>query len=66
MRRSALGAGGALVAPAAARPPAAAAEPAAEGAGPAVVGNCPECRGELIMMDGCPTCYAGCGWSKCG
>ena len=42
------------------------AESAAEGAGPAVVGNCPECRGELIMMDGCPTCYAGCGWSKCG
>ncbi|BCB06237.1 hypothetical protein HHSLTHF2_01270 [Vreelandella venusta] len=37
-----------------------------EGSGPAVVGNCPECRGELIMMDGCPTCYAGCGWSKCG
>lgn len=36
------------------------------GAGPAVVGHCPECRGELIMMDGCPTCYAGCGWSKCG
>ncbi|GAB2713625.1 ribonucleoside-diphosphate reductase [Halomonas garicola] len=35
-------------------------------AGPAVVGHCPECRGELIMMDGCPTCYAGCGWSKCG
>ncbi|ALM54222.1 hypothetical protein [Halomonas huangheensis] len=34
--------------------------------GPATVGNCPECRGELIMMDGCPTCYAGCGWSKCG
>ncbi|MCO7247774.1 ribonucleoside-diphosphate reductase [Halomonas sp. Mc5H-6] len=34
--------------------------------GPAVVGHCPECRGELIMMDGCPTCYAGCGWSKCG
>lgn len=33
---------------------------------PASVGNCPECRGELIMMDGCPTCYAGCGWSKCG
>ncbi|HAV44470.1 MAG TPA: ribonucleoside-diphosphate reductase, partial [Halomonas sp.] len=27
---------------------------------------CPECRGDLIMMDGCPTCYAGCGWSKCG
>ncbi|WNK19981.1 ribonucleoside-diphosphate reductase [Halomonas piscis] len=38
----------------------------AEAAGPAVVGHCPECRGELIMMDGCPTCYAGCGWSKCG
>ncbi|MGM0614056.1 MAG: ribonucleoside-diphosphate reductase [Pseudomonadota bacterium] len=37
-----------------------------EGSGPAVVGHCPECRGELIMMDGCPTCYAGCGWSKCG
>lgn len=34
--------------------------------GPAIVGHCPECRGELIMMDGCPTCYAGCGWSKCG
>ncbi|GAA3905131.1 hypothetical protein GCM10022228_14170 [Halomonas cibimaris] len=39
---------------------------AAPAAGPAVVGHCPECRGELIMMDGCPTCYAGCGWSKCG
>lgn len=37
-----------------------------EGSSPATVGNCPECRGELIMMDGCPTCYAGCGWSKCG
>ncbi len=37
-----------------------------ESSGPASVGNCPECRGELIMMDGCPTCYAGCGWSKCG
>jgi len=37
-----------------------------EGDGPTVVGHCPECRGELIMMDGCPTCYAGCGWSKCG
>ena len=37
-----------------------------EGSGPATVGHCPECRGELIMMDGCPTCYAGCGWSKCG
>jgi|GEM_PF-358333 len=41
-------------------------EDTAQGAGPAVVGHCPECRGELIMMDGCPTCYAGCGWSKCG
>ncbi|MEG3079965.1 ribonucleoside-diphosphate reductase [Halomonas sp. 5021] len=37
-----------------------------QASGPAVVGHCPECRGELIMMDGCPTCYAGCGWSKCG
>lgn len=37
-----------------------------QSAGPAVIGHCPECRGELIMMDGCPTCYAGCGWSKCG
>ncbi|EPC00838.1 ribonucleoside-diphosphate reductase [Litchfieldella anticariensis FP35 = DSM 16096] len=36
------------------------------GDGPTVVGQCPECRGDLIMMDGCPTCYAGCGWSKCG
>jgi len=36
------------------------------GGRPTVVGHCPECRGELIMMDGCPTCYAGCGWSKCG
>ena len=42
------------------------AEKKPEGSGPATVGNCPECRGELIMMDGCPTCYAGCGWSKCG
>lgn len=41
-------------------------EKKSEGSGPATVGNCPECRGELIMMDGCPTCYAGCGWSKCG
>ncbi|WP_043531368.1 hypothetical protein [Litchfieldella xinjiangensis] len=39
---------------------------APQGDGPTVVGHCPECRGELIMMDGCPTCYAGCGWSKCG
>ena len=42
------------------------AEKKPKGSGPATVGNCPECRGELIMMDGCPTCYAGCGWSKCG
>ncbi|TVP50521.1 MAG: ribonucleoside-diphosphate reductase [Halomonas sp.] len=42
------------------------AEKKPEGSGPVTVGNCPECRGELIMMDGCPTCYAGCGWSKCG
>ena len=34
--------------------------------GPAVVGQCPECAGDLVMMDGCPTCYSGCGWSKCG
>ncbi|MEA2119512.1 ribonucleoside-diphosphate reductase [Halovibrio sp. HP20-50] len=45
---------------------AAAAQKKPEGSGPAIVGHCPECRGELIMMDGCPTCYAGCGWSKCG
>lgn len=38
----------------------------AKGDGPAVVGHCPECNGELVMMDGCPTCYSGCGWSKCG
>jgi ribonucleoside-diphosphate reductase alpha chain len=38
----------------------------AKGDGPTVVGHCPECNGELIMMDGCPTCYSGCGWSKCG
>jgi ribonucleoside-diphosphate reductase alpha chain len=36
-----------------------------KGEGPAVTGHCPECRGELVMMDGCPTC-TGCGWSKCG
>ncbi|WP_372610106.1 ribonucleoside-diphosphate reductase [Halomonas sp.] len=41
-------------------------ESGGKGDGPVVVGHCPECRGELIMMDGCPTCYAGCGWSKCG
>lgn len=41
-------------------------EAQASGGNPTVVGHCPECNGELIMMDGCPTCYAGCGWSKCG
>lgn len=41
-------------------------EAQASSGGPAVVGHCPECNGELIMMDGCPTCYSGCGWSKCG
>lgn len=46
--------------------PQAKAEAEGTGDGPTVVGHCPECRGELIMMDGCPTCYAGCGWSKCG
>jgi len=25
---------------------------------------CPECRGELTLMDGCATCQE-CGWSKC-
>ncbi len=30
------------------------------------VGNCPECRSDLTLMDGCPTCVEGCGWSKCG
>ncbi len=44
----------------------AATEKKPDGSGLTIVGNCPECRGELIMMDGCPTCYAGCGWSKCG
>lgn len=33
----------------------------------AVVGQCPDpdCRGELVMKDGCPTCL-DCGYSKCG
>ena len=44
----------------------AAATPTSANGTPATVGTCPECRGDLIMMDGCPTCYAGCGWSKCG
>ena len=39
--------------------------PAQTGEAPAAVGHCPECRSELVMMDGCPTC-TGCGWSKCG
>lgn len=28
-------------------------------------GNCTDCGGELILLDGCPTCTS-CGWSKCG
>lgn len=33
----------------------------------AVVGLCPdpECRGDMVMKDGCPTCL-DCGYSKCG
>lgn len=30
------------------------------------VGTCPTCQGDLYLMDGCPTCTTGCGWSKCG
>lgn len=30
------------------------------------VGNCPTCQSELYLMDGCPTCITGCGYSKCG
>lgn len=30
------------------------------------VGACPECSSDLVLMDGCPTCVEGCGWSKCG
>jgi len=30
------------------------------------VGECPTCAGSLVMMDGCPTCVEGCGYSKCG
>lgn len=29
------------------------------------VGDCPDCGGDLILMDGCPTCAGGCGYSKC-
>ena len=37
--------------------------PRAKGQGPRAE-VCPECRGELILMDGCATCQE-CGWSKC-
>lgn len=30
------------------------------------VGTCPDCGGNLIPLDNCPTCAEGCGWSKCG
>lgn len=30
------------------------------------VGECPQCQGTLVLMDGCPTCVSGCGYSKCG
>lgn len=30
------------------------------------VGECPQCSGSLVLMDGCPTCVEGCGYSKCG
>jgi len=30
------------------------------------VGTCPTCTGSLVLMDGCPTCVEGCGYSKCG
>ena len=29
------------------------------------VGDCPICSGEMVLMDGCPTCLS-CGHSKCG
>ncbi len=29
------------------------------------VGDCPKCSCTLQLMDGCPTCVEGCGWSKC-
>ena len=43
-------------------PPAPAPESAA-----AIMGQCPDsqCRGDLVMKDGCPTCL-DCGYSKCG
>lgn len=30
------------------------------------VGDCPDCGGDMTLMDGCPTCVEGCGYSKCG
>jgi ribonucleoside-diphosphate reductase alpha chain len=30
------------------------------------VGQCPTCQSDLYLMDGCPTCVTGCGYSKCG
>lgn len=33
---------------------------------PNSVGDCPTCQGSLVLMDGCPTCVEGCGYSKCG
>lgn len=29
------------------------------------VGDCPHCGCTMQMMDGCPTCIEGCGYSKC-
>lgn len=29
------------------------------------VGECPVCTAELALLDGCPTCVTGCGYSKC-
>ena len=28
--------------------------------------KCPECGGNLVFVEGCQTCYHGCGYSKCG
>jgi ribonucleoside-diphosphate reductase alpha chain len=30
------------------------------------VGDCPKCGSTMQLLDGCPTCVEGCGWSKCG
>lgn len=38
----------------------------ADGNSSPTVGTCPECSGDLKLMDGCPTCIEGCGYSKCG